>query len=259
VFELESLTKVRVLDVRVLSQKDRKPDEHPGAQLLLQATLGAGVLAMFDGFLPAMLYRKPTAKKQGELDGLESAELTPVGEHIKRLPWVYEQTGCEVTIDFGMGGRSNITLSDVKVHRVSMRPEQKGVVIQWTIDAPGLNDTTRGKLTGLKSTDIQMTMTGPDAEDGQGEIEGAGKKPPAAASGTQEPQKQQPADSEGGETDITGRGDNWPFPKDGASGLSDMERSRRAREAEKAQAGTQEPPAADKRRRGRKDAATVIQ
>lgn len=252
-FELESLTKVRVLDVRVLSQKDRKPDEHPGAQLLLQATLGAGVLAMFDGFLPGMLYRKPTAKKQGELDGLESAELTPVGEHIKRLPWVYEQTGCEVTIDFGMGGRSNITLSDVKVHRVSMRPEQKGVVIQWTIDAPGLNDTTRGKLTGLKSTDIQMTMTGPDAEDGQGEIEGAGKKPPAAAPSSS------PAAAEGGEKDISGSGSNWPFPKDGASGLSDMERSRRAREAEKPQAGTQEQPAADKRRRGRKEAAPVIQ
>lgn len=31
-FQLESLTSVRVLDVRVLSQKDRKPDEQPGAQ-----------------------------------------------------------------------------------------------------------------------------------------------------------------------------------------------------------------------------------
>lgn len=57
-FVLETPTKVRVLDVRVLSQKDRKPDEQPGAQLLLQATLGIGVLAMFDGFLPGMLYRK---------------------------------------------------------------------------------------------------------------------------------------------------------------------------------------------------------
>lgn len=171
-FELESLTKVKVLDVRTLASKDRKPDELPGAQLLLQATLGSNVLAMFDGFLPGLLYRKPVTKKQGEIEGFETAELTSVGEHVKRLPWVYEQTGCEVTIDLGMGGRSNIVLPDTKVHRVSMRPEQNGVVIQWTVDALGLNDTTRGKLTGLKRTDVQMLLVGPEVEgDGQQDIE----------------------------------------------------------------------------------------
>lgn len=166
-FELETMTKVRVLDVRTLVSKDRKPDELPGAQLLLQATLGAGVLAMFDGFLPSLLYRKPKARTQGELDGIETAELTSVGEHVKRLPWVYEQTGCEVEIDLGLGGKSNLLLTDAKTHRVSMRPEQSGVIIQWTVDAPGLNDSTRGTLSGLKRTDIQMTMKAPEPADEQ--------------------------------------------------------------------------------------------
>jgi hypothetical protein len=180
-FELESLTKVRVLDVRTLAAKDRKPDDQPGAQLLLQATLGAGVLAMFDGFLPGLLYRKPLSKKQTELDGIESAELTSVGEHVKRLPWVYEQTGNTITIDYGRGGNSNIVLGDVKVHRVSMRPEQTGVVIQWTADALGLTDAVRGKLTGLKRTDIQMTMTAPEVEgDGQQSIDDDVQQQPAA-------------------------------------------------------------------------------
>lgn len=201
-FQLESLTSVRVLDVRVLSQKDRKPDEQPGAQLLLQATLGAGALAMFDGFLPSMLYRKASQKPQGEIDGLETAELTSIGEHTKRLPWVYEQTGCEVVIDLGMGGaRSNITLSDCKVHRVSMRPEAKGVVLQWTVDAPGLTDTTRGKLTGLKSTDIKMTLTGPEIEDEdpQSDIEGGQRSKRAL--------------------DASGKS---PFPKGGSSKVVSM-------------------------------------
>lgn len=192
-FELDTLTKVRVLDVRVLSQKDRKPDEQPGAQLLLQATLGVGVLAMFDGFLPGMLYRKATGKKQGELDGIDTAELTSIGEHVKRVPWVYEQTGCEITIDRGMGGKSNLNLPDVKVHRLSLRPEQKGVVIQWTADVPGLNDTTRGTLTGLKSTDVQMLMFGPDVDDSQGDIEQEEKKPAPAAKKA----------AKGGNTDAT--------------------------------------------------------
>lgn len=165
-FELESLTKVRVLDVRVLSKKDRKPDEHPGAQLLLQATLACGVLAMFDGFLPGMLFRKPESNKQANLEGVESAELSAIGEHVKRLGWVYEQTGCTVLIDYGMGERSNLNLTDCKAHRVSFAPKEGGsVLVQWTVDAPALSDETRGKLTGLKSTDVQMTMLAPRAED----------------------------------------------------------------------------------------------
>lgn len=193
-FTLDTLSKVRVLDVRVLASKDRKPDEPPGAQLLLQATLGSGVLAMFDGFLPGMLYRKAQGKKQGELDGLDTAELTSVGEHVKRLPWVYEQTGCQITIDLGIGGKSNIVLDDVKVHRVSLRPEQKGVVIQWTADVPGLNDTTRGKLTGLKATDVQMLLAGPEMGD------------------EEQQQIEQPAKGDGGP---------WPFPKDGKAASAD--------------------------------------
>jgi hypothetical protein len=173
VFELESLTKVRVLDVRVLSKKDRKPDETPGAQLLLQATLSCGVLAMFDGFLPGMLFRKADGKKQGELEGVESAELSAIGEHVKRMGWVYEQTGCSILIDYGMGERSNINLDDCKAHRVSFAPKAGGsVLVQWTVDAPALSDETRGKLTGLKSTDVQMTMHAPrPEEDAQQQIE----------------------------------------------------------------------------------------
>lgn len=53
-FELESLTKVKILDVRTLASKDRKPDEKPGAQLLIRAQLASDILAMFDGFLPGM-------------------------------------------------------------------------------------------------------------------------------------------------------------------------------------------------------------
>ncbi|QAZ38460.1 hypothetical protein C1M51_02935 [Methylibium sp. Pch-M] len=205
-FILDSLTKVRFLDVRVLSKKDRKPGENPGVQLLMQATLGVGVLAMFDGFLPGMLYRKPTGKAQGELAGIDTAELTAVGEHVKRLPWVYEQTGCTLTIDFGLGGGSNLVLDDVKVHRLSMRPEQTGVVIQWTADVPGLNDTTRGKLTGLKSTDVQMLLAGPEVDDSQAEIE---EVKPAAKKARK------------GDADPSGSKEPWPFPKGGAAAKGD--------------------------------------
>lgn len=187
-FELESLTKVRVLDVRTLSSKDRKPGDPVGSQLLLRATMASSALAMFDGLLPSMLYGTPKKKAQGDLEGIESAELTGIGDHVKRMPWEYEQTGCEVLIDFGMGGPSNITLGDCKAHRVSIAPRQGGSVdVQWTIDAPALTTDTRGKLTELKSTDVQMAMTAPSVQDdAQQAIPGAA--PP------KKPGKDKPAD-----------------------------------------------------------------
>lgn len=166
-FELESMTKVRVLDVRTLAAKDRKPGDQPGAQLLLQALLPHGVLAMFDGFLPGVLYEKA----KGQLDGMEGVELTTIGKRVKRLPWDYEQTGCTVVLDLGINDRSALTLEDCKVHRVSFVPQPTGVKAQWTVDRLDLDDATRGKLSGLKRTDVDMTIALPEVA--QKEIEGA--------------------------------------------------------------------------------------
>ena len=165
-FELIETTKIKLLDVRTLAQKGRAPDEPPGAQLLMQAELSAAALAMFDGYLPGMLYRATSSagSEQGELDGIESrSELTEIGAHVARMPWTYEQTGCTIVIDRGLGGaRSNITLDDCRMHRVSFSPQQGGSVkVQWTIDAPALSDDVRGKLTGLKATEIEMTLALP--------------------------------------------------------------------------------------------------
>lgn len=174
-FELESMTKVKVLDVRVLSQKDRGADDPPGGQLLLQVTLPSSSLAMFDGSLPIALYRnaKTTSDGQVRLDGMEGDELTSIGSHVKRLGWVYEQTGCNVEIDHGTGGKSNISLTDCKVHRVSISPKEGGSVnIQFTLDAPALPPAVWAKLPSMKATEIQMTMHGPEvAEDIQADIE----------------------------------------------------------------------------------------
>lgn len=174
-FELTQMTTVRILDVRTLASKDRKPDEPPGAQLLVQSNMQIAELAMFDPALPAMLARKaPTeGKKQDALEGIEKLELTEIGQHVKRIPWVYDQTGCTVEFDRGLGGHSNLVLTDCTVHRVSFQP-QEGVAakVQWSIDAPALNDTVRGKLTGMKATELPMTQLGPQV-DGQADIEDA--------------------------------------------------------------------------------------
>lgn len=173
-FELQTMTKARVLDVRTLAAKDRKPDDLPGAQLLLATMLSCEMLAMFDGFLPGYLYRKSGGATQAKLEGLEGYELTSIGDHVKRMSWAYEQTGCTIEIDRGMGNKRNLTLSDGKVHRVSFGPQQGGSVkVFWSLDAPNQSDDVRGKLTGLKATDIELTLALPEVfDDAQSELTG---------------------------------------------------------------------------------------
>jgi len=188
-FELTQTTKTRCLDVRTLAAKDRKPDEPPGAQLLLQADLPVESLAMFDGFLPGMLYRKAGAGQQGKLDGLEGVELTAIGEHVSRIRWAYEQTGATVRIH---RATTTLDLDDCKIHRMNFAPQKNGGVrVQWTVDAPALSDAVRGKLTGMKSTEIELTLHGPQVEE-----------------------QQQIPGTEGTDPDKAPKG-GWPFPKSG--------------------------------------------
>lgn len=48
-----------------------------------------------------------------------------------------------------------------RVHQALLVRPLVGDELQWTADAPGLTDTTRGKLTGLKRTDVQLLLTKP--------------------------------------------------------------------------------------------------
>lgn len=194
-FELRSATKVKVLNVGTLVTKDRKVDELPGAQLSLRMLLPAASMAMFDGRWPSILSEKASSAVQGSLDGMEGSEPTTLAKYLKKTSLDYSQTGCAIVIDRGLGRKnSNIELDDVTVHSVSFKaPASGGVELTCKIDAPALTDATRGTLSGLKATEIDMTLTGPVVDDSQQQIPG----------------------TEGTDPDAKPKG-GWPFPKKAA-------------------------------------------
>ena len=74
---------------------------------------------------------------------------------------------------------------------MSISPREGGsVVVQWTVDAPGLSDATWAKLPNMKATDVQLKLLAPEvADDPQTDIEdppapkrGRGKAPTGEAS-----------------------------------------------------------------------------
>lgn len=212
-FEITTMTTVRVLDMDTLAAKNREQNDLHGAQLLLQATFPIAALAMFDANLPAWLARK--APDADQLDGIDKLELTEIGKHIKRIPWVYEQTGCTIEFDRGLGGSSNLKLSDCTVHGVSFKPAEGGsATVRWKIDAPSLTDAIRGKLSGMKAVEVPMTQVGPET-DGQRSIEEISLTPvqlrAANARGLSMEQAQANARAQ-----SEGKPEKeWPFPKGG--------------------------------------------
>ena len=201
-----------------------------------------GPNTLLDKLTPALRHMIYTAKPDAtpELPGVE--ESTPLlrcpGVELLTLKATLE--GWTLAVDHGIDEADPITLGGCKVDRFKVAPSDGGSVdLMFRIGSNDIDATEAGLLCSHLSQEIRVTLTAPkpkpEAIDGTGadfaadhpDLPGpdAGELFADAHVGPED------EPSEGGETDIAGRGDNWPFPKDG-SALSDEERSRRTREAE---------------------------
>jgi len=172
-FYLESSTKAKLTDIDVLSQKNRPPDSNPGVKLVFSAEMPNGALTMLDGYLLSALYTKQAGgDAQGALDGVEpitdKPNLTKIGQRIGRFSWAGEQTGCELTFDFGLGGKSDIVLKDVKVDSLHITPKEGGTTTwSWACEINDVSEAEFGKLATFKSRDVQLLLALPDVDQQQ--------------------------------------------------------------------------------------------
>lgn len=171
-FELPT-TKAKLLDVVVLSRKNRQPDENPGAKLVLQFSMLPDNLVLFDGTLRSFLFERDATKaKQGNLEGIEdSGHLTRAGSNLGTLKWKQDMTGYQLTIAWGTG-RQNIELADCQLTQWRLTPKDGAVIVKVNADAPDVGTGDFGKLAKLKSCEIDMALS-PPAPDAQQEIEPA--------------------------------------------------------------------------------------
>ncbi len=205
-FELENLSKCKLIDVVVLSQKNRQPDENPGAKLSIELALGNDSLAYFDGALKSFLFCKTGSSgkpAQGSLDGVPAVSdmpnLTGIGAKVGTLHWELELTGYELTIDLGLGGkRSNLEIEGCTVSNFRITPNEGGTVgVKCDVESPDVSEAAFGKLAKLKSREIQITLAAPEVA--QQDLED--EKPPAKAKGGKK------------DSDPSGQTGAWPFPK----------------------------------------------
>lgn len=199
-FEIEVPTTAKLVDVVVLSQKNRQPDEDPGAKLSFDVPLSNDSLSTFDGRLKGFLFTKDAATaptQQGTLDGVpvisDTPNLTRIGSHVPVLRWTQELTGYTLTIDQGLGGhKSNLTIESCQLSNWRLSPKQGGTVnVKFDCESVDVSESAFGRLAKLKSRDVQIMLLA--AEIAQQDIEG--DQPPA----------KNPKKADG----------TWPFPKKG--------------------------------------------
>lgn len=176
-FELLTKTKTKLLDVVVLSQKNRQPDDNPGAKLSVETMLSNDMLAYFDGNLRGFLFTKnPVAAiatgrskgQQAELDGVDAISDTPnltsIGSKVGALHWDDESTGYTFVVDLGLGGKkSNLELGDCKLSNWRIIPKEGGTVImRFDIESNDVSEAAFGRLAKLKSREIEVLLLPPE-------------------------------------------------------------------------------------------------
>lgn len=169
-FELESPTQAKLVDVIVLSDKDRAPETNPGVGLDFSMTVANDMLTMFDGGLRSALFCKTAASSapaQGTLEGVQPVSdmpnLTGIGKAIGQFGWDLELTGYELTLDQGLGGpRSNLTLDDCKLTNWRFKCKEGGSVeVKFRVESPDVNEKTHGKLALLKTREFPILLKAP--------------------------------------------------------------------------------------------------
>lgn len=170
-FELLTPTPAKLSSVNCRSEMHGK-DAVPAVDLRLTFDASNSVLSMFDGWLLTALYhhagpeRNSDDPQQGEIEGVEAISDVPdlrMPNLAAPIRWSKEYSGYELTFDFGIGGKSNITLTDCEVNSVSFDPKQGGTVstsvrVQCS---KGLTEKILGKLATLVQHDVTFTLKAP--------------------------------------------------------------------------------------------------
>ena len=158
-FEITTAQPVKLANYNPRAEKHGKQAK-PAADLIIEAAMSATVLDMLQPGLRESMY-KP-AEDQADLVEPDRNALTA-----RRFPkmspysWGWEGKGYTLTVDYGLGGDSDIELGDCTVKDVRISPQEGGTVLfKFRVVAhPDEHDS--GILTHRIQQEITITLKAP--------------------------------------------------------------------------------------------------
>lgn len=164
-FSIEQMAKVTILNVNVRSELHG--DEHvPAADISIKLVTSNNILSEFDGSLRGMLYQKAKSEAaQAQLEGVEQVTDMPLLRCTtieQPLKLKSEYIGYTLTIDRGLGGESNIVVSECSVNKVRADCKEGGTVdLTFRVQASNLKEDVIGKLATMIGCETSVTLTPP--------------------------------------------------------------------------------------------------
>lgn len=157
-------TKAKLIDVNTRSEKHGE-ELHPAIDLRFQLDVGNGVLKAFHPELGESLFK---LSSQGQLPGVDKVSDTTelrFPELGMPLRWDAESIDNDLTVDYGIGGESNIQLGDCKVHKHVLTVKAGGTVqVQFTAScAHDLTEQAVGRLGTRVQHDVFIVLKASEA------------------------------------------------------------------------------------------------
>jgi hypothetical protein len=117
-------------------------------------------LKQFSSELGDFLYKKPDDPDLAEQADPEAAT-QPRFPKMGAIKWDFEGTGYKVTVDYGLGGESDIVLHDCKVDKFVFDPQNGGTVITGFRIICHPDSDQVGLLCDRIQQDIEITIEPP--------------------------------------------------------------------------------------------------
>lgn len=217
-FKISEMTKATIDSVTPRVEK-HGDDDRPAVSLKLSIEAPNTLLDAIDPNIRRALYMaKPD--ETPELPGVEQS--TPVlrCNSFEKHTLTTAHEGWTLGVDSDIDETEGMRFGGCKVDKLSVEAKQGGsIVLSFRVGTSDIDADRMGWLGMHNGEDIWITLTPPepkaeaiDGTTGHPGVSGPTAEDLFAAGGPD------PADSEGGETDVAGRGDNWPLPRGDAQG-----------------------------------------
>lgn len=177
-FEIEEFTNAKLTNVNCRSEKRGPDDLTPAVDLDFTIDAPNTVLSSFDKHLLSAIYFKSEngpVGGQGTLEGVEELAALPNLRfpNMGPLKWGKDLIGYTLTIDHGLGGKSEVVLVDCKVKDFKLQPKEGGTVeVKFRVQcSTSLNEKALGKLSLLVQHEVPIKLAAPELSDRQTDLE----------------------------------------------------------------------------------------
>lgn len=162
-FALSELTTVTVEHINI-GDENHGDEKVTRVDLKLSKEMNNAVLEDFKPGLRKLLYFKsktPREPVQGALELEEPNELPDLRfPELGVLKWAGDQEGCTLTLDYGLGGKSSVRLTDCKANEWRLECKEGGTVkVTWRIQRVQPDKRAVGELSGMLKHDVQAMLT----------------------------------------------------------------------------------------------------